>query len=265
AINQATEERTRHILPGMPARSAAESVARMHAERGDTTELLAMYRTMGRLDMVEHPERAAVERASQQPGSLIIAQDQAQRDRLLNLLDERSDAQSGQDRDRPDQEPQTRPQAPQSTQERPNVLLAQDAYRERAERRARWIEQTRETARAQGRETGAFQHHVEPGAIDTALVLVNDPKDAPSLSHGLSGAAEAHLVTGPPDWLTGEAVRLRADQLTVQQHARAQLEGERQGVETQREMAERSHEAERGAERQRSGAEHEAQHQGAER
>jgi hypothetical protein len=195
AINQATEDRTAHIPPGMPALTAAESVARMQAERGDTSELLAMYRTMGRLDMVEHPERAAVERASQQPGSLIIAQDQGQRDRLLKLLDERSESQNDQQHDRPDQEPQTRPQAPQSAQERPNVLLAQDADRERAERRDRWIEQTRETARAQGRDTGVFQHHVEPGAIDSAVVLVNDPKDAQSLSRGLSGAAEAHLVT----------------------------------------------------------------------
>jgi hypothetical protein len=101
---------------------------------------------------------------------------------------------------------------------------------------------------------------VEPGAVDKAIVVVNSPTDAHSLSRGISGLAEAHLITGQPEWLTGEAVRLRADQLTIQQQARAQQESQRQSAEAAEQLEQQAvdHSAQRAAEHspEHAGIEH---------
>src|SRR5205807_9217652 len=147
------------------------------------------------------------------------------------------------------QEPQRAPATTQHAQEPPAVMLAQDAYHQRAEAREHWVQQTLEARRDGSAPAEAFQHRVEPGALDRAVVVVSDQRDAESLSRGLAGAAEAHLVTGQPDWLTGEAIRLRGDELKAQQELNAHQEGERQGAEAQRELVERSQEAEHSADR----------------
>jgi conjugative relaxase-like TrwC/TraI family protein len=245
------EQKARARIPeSMPARTAAESVARMHAERGNTTEALALYRTLGRLDFADHPEQAAVERASQTPGSLIVAQDQAQRDRLLGLLNERQLAEHAEHEATYGRQP--------APPERPPVVLAQDLYRQRTEQREQWAARVRDSQRESGRDPEAFQHHIEPGAADKALAVVNTPKDAHSLSRGVSGAAEAHVITGQPDWLTSEAVRLRADQLTIAQEARAQEANQRQSAEAAQHLEQQvvEHSATRAAEH---AAEHSAQ------
>ena len=258
-LNVSQKARAR-IPESMPARTAAESVARMHAERGNTTEALALYRTLGRLDFADHPEQAAVERATQQPGSLLVAQDRAQRDRLLGLLNDRQLAQHA-------EHEATYGRGP-TPPERPPVVLAQDLYRQRTEQRQQWADRVRESQRQSGRDPEAFQHHVEPGAVDKAVVVVNSSTDAHSLSRGVSGPAEAHLVTGRPDWQTSEAVRLRADQLTVQQQARTLEATDRQSAEASQQLQQQAveHSASRGPEHSAEhSAHHEAQHAGAER
>jgi hypothetical protein len=266
---QAHQERDLARIPeSMPARSATESVARLHAEQGNTTEALAFYRMLGRLDFAEHPEQAAVERASQQPGSLIVAEDQRQRDRLLQLLRERSEPAQWQGKGQLERSNEKPTQAPPTPPEQPTIVLAEDLYRQRFEQRELWVDRVRESQRQGGRNPEAFEHHVEPGAIDQAIVVVNSPSNAHSLARGVSGPAEAHLITGQPDWLTSEAVRLRADRLTIAQQARAQEASQRQSAEAAQQLQEQAleHSATRAAEHS---AEHNAQptaeHAGAER
>jgi hypothetical protein len=68
-------------------------------------------------------------------------------------------------------------------------------------------------------------------------VVVNDHRDAQSLSRGLSATAEAHLVTRESDWLTSEAVRLRSDELGALQQAHLQQEGQRPAADWRRSMS----------------------------
>ncbi|MBJ7598816.1 AAA family ATPase [Candidatus Nephthysia bennettiae] len=263
--NQEAVRQQGRVPAPMPAREAAETIARGHAERGNTTELLALYRTMDRLEMSQDPERAAVERA--EPGSLIIAQDQAQRERLRGLLQERQQDQpskvseeiSPERASRPEGQPEAKPEAKPG--ELPSVITAQDAYSQRAARREQWVQQTMEARQGQQGRSEAFQHHVEPGAIERATVVVSDPKDAHALSRGLSGAAQARLVTGQPDPVTAQAVHARASEIHAQQQTRAEQESQQQAEQVQE--AQHQQAAQRTQEAQPAQAQPE--HQGAER
>ena len=159
-------------------------------------------------------------------------------------------------------------QARQTTPEQPTVVLAEDLYQQRAEQREQWADRVREAQRQSGRDPEAFQHHVEPGAVDRAIVVVNSPTDAHSLSRGVSGPAEAHLITGQPEWLAGERIRLRADQLTIQQQARADQESQRQSAEAAEQLEQQAvqRSADRSAEHSaEQSAQPTAEHAGAER
>jgi hypothetical protein len=263
--NQEAVRQQGRVPAPMPAREAAETIARGHAERGNTTELLALYRSMNRLETAQDPERAAVEHT--EPGGLIIAQDQAQRERLRGLLQESQQAQPskvseeispGRD-SRQEGQPETKPEAKPA--EPPSVITAQDAYNQRAARREQWVQQTMEARQGQQGRSEAFQHHVEPGAIEKATVVVSDPKDAHALSRGLSGAAQARLVTGQPDPATAQAVDARASEIHTQQQAHAQQESQQQAEQVQE--AQQQQAAQRTQEAQPAQAQPE--HQGAQR
>src|SRR5439155_13418600 len=59
----AREQREGPITESMPARTAAESVGRVYAERGQPLQALGFYRYLGQLEHSSQPELAAVEHA----------------------------------------------------------------------------------------------------------------------------------------------------------------------------------------------------------
>lgn len=199
---------------------------------------------MDRLETAQDPQRAAIEHT--EPGGLIIAQDQAQRERLRGLLQERQQAQKPEVPEEHISE-QVSQQAEVNAPELASVITAQDAYSQRAARREQWVQQTLEGRRGQQGRSEAFEHHVEPGAIEQATVVVSDPKDAHALSRGLSGAARARLVTGQPDPVTAQAVDARTSEIQAQQQARVE-QGSQQQAELvqeaqQQQAAQRTQEA----------------------
>jgi conjugative relaxase-like TrwC/TraI family protein len=231
------EQREGPIPESMPARTAAESVGRIYAERGQPLQVLGFYRYLGQLEHSSEPEVAAVEHALSHPeqGGLIIAQDQGQRERLQGLLSER---QSLQEPPQADAQPASRQEAPQPPQP-VTVITAHDAYLQRAEARQQWVQRTLEARQGQQDRGGPFMHHVEPGGLN-ATVVVSDPRNAAAISRGTSATAQAHLVTGEPTVLDGHLIEFGAQEVQATQEARAQQRTESQAQQTQQAQREQA-------------------------
>ena len=154
----------------------------------------------GRLHTTPDPERAAVERWSQEPNSLIVVQDQEQADRLRVLVRQH----------RPGQQ----------EQERPHIVTAQQAYDERAATRSIW------------QETVAAEHRqlVEPQAPRRAIVVVPDHHDHAALARGLSAAGESELVTQPPTGWHAHAVYQHEQRIKTATAAQARAEQAREAA-----------------------------------
>jgi hypothetical protein len=247
---EATSKAANRAPAAMPARNAQESIARNMAERGDHEGSLALYKSMDRLDMVEHPEQHVAEHAAR-TGGLVIAQNREQQARIQNLIKAQEKAAEKAPAEKAASQPPDA-QAKQSDQQgKAQVLLAGEVYQARSESRQAWLAQTR-AAEAEAGRSGPVGHHVEPGAIDKATVVVADPKDTASVVRGTSGATEANVVTGQADETTTRAVEAKAAQYRAQQAAHQKAEGQRQAQEAARAAEERSAQAARsrgGAER----------------
>ncbi|MDQ6900881.1 MAG: hypothetical protein M3072_15510, partial [Candidatus Dormibacteraeota bacterium] len=240
----AREQREGPIPESMPARSAAESVGRMYAERGQSLQALGFYRYLGRLEHSSEPEVAAVEHAISHPdqGGLIIAQDQAQRERIQALVRERQSHQEPPQAEASTQQPargqEATPEASQP-QQPVTVITAHDAYRQRAQARQHWVERTLESRQGQQDRGGPFMHHVEPGGLN-ATVVVGDLRNAAALTRGISATAQAHVVTGEPSVLDGMLIETGAQEIQASQQARAQEQAQAQAQQTQQAQQEQS-------------------------
>src|SRR5262249_7015299 len=71
-------ERSRPIAEPLPARSALESVARLHAYDSDIPSVLAFYQVAGRLDIAADPAEQAARRWLADQDAVIIVHDQDQ-------------------------------------------------------------------------------------------------------------------------------------------------------------------------------------------
>jgi hypothetical protein len=223
--------------PALPSWHAHENAARGYAERGETPEALAHQRAAGRLHQADDPERAAIERWSQKPDSLIVAQDEEQADRLRALSQRLPQAHEG--------------QGP------PRIVTAEQAYQERAASRSAW------------QETVAAEHRqlVEPQAPQRAIVIVSDHHDHAALTRALSAAGESELVTRPPTGWHAHAVYQHEQRIDAATAARARAEQAREAARQAERASQRpgvEHEA--APEAFGPSARHQgAEHQGAER
>jgi hypothetical protein len=228
----------------MPARMAAESVGRMYAERGKPLQALGFYRYLGQLEHSSQPELAAVEHALSHPeqGGLIIAQDQAQRERLQALLRERQGHEDPAQADRSTSLRAGGQEAAQEASEAPppaTVITAHDAYRQRAQARQHWVERTLEARQGQQDRGGPFMHHVEPGGLN-ATVVVSDPRNAAALTRGISATAQARVVTGEPSVLDATLIETGAREIEASQQVRAQEQAQAQAQQTQQAQQEQA-------------------------
>src|SRR5262249_46874553 len=141
-------ERTRPAVEPLPARSALESVARLHAGDWDIPSVLAFYQVAGRLDIAADPAKQAARRWLADQDAVIVVQDQDQERRVCAALSElRADSASPAAlalHDEPLTEART-PGVPDvivKAATPPRILQAESAYQERRERRSAWQRQS---------------------------------------------------------------------------------------------------------------------------
>ena len=223
-------DRSRPTVEPLPARSALESVARLHAHDSDIPSVLAFYQVAGRLDIAADPAEQAARRWLADQDAVIVVQNQDQEWRVRAALSEiRANSDPAAAFRVPDSSPTEvcNPGVPDvmiDTSAQPCILRADSAYEERRERRRVWQKQS-------GVSCG---HIVEPDVVKRAYAL------APSIGSGgaaydgmtraISVAAETHLITHEPDVWTAAHCRVEARRLEASIAVRARAEQVRQAA-----------------------------------
>jgi conjugative relaxase-like TrwC/TraI family protein len=185
----------------LPARSLAENVLGRREPREAMTSM-GFYQATGRLEQAADPAGRAVELLADDPQAVVVA---ATPD-LWRQVRERAEAAG----------------VALEHEGQPRVLQGEAAYNARLQRREAWqAEQPRER-----------RHLIEPGAIERAYVVTDDPWARTELTRAVSVANESHVVVPQlrpalAEEVNAEAVRMqaameaRADRLRVDQAARA--------------------------------------------
>ncbi|HEY7201966.1 MAG TPA: hypothetical protein VIC57_17220 [Candidatus Dormibacteraeota bacterium] len=185
----------------LPARDLAENVLGRREPREAMTSM-GFYQATGRLEQAADPAGRAVELLAGDPQAVVVA---ATPD-LWRQVREGAEAAD----------------VPLEHEGQPRVLQGEAAYNARLQRREAWqAEQPRER-----------RHLMEPGTIERAYVVTDDPWARTELTRAVSVAAESHVVVPQlrpalAEEVNAEAVRMqdameaRAERLRVDQALRA--------------------------------------------
>ena len=213
----------------LPARDLAENVLGRR-ESHEATTSMGFYQATGRLEQTADPAGRAVELLAGDPQAVVVA---ATPD-LWRQVRERAEAAG----------------LPLEHEGQPRVLQGEAAYNARLQRREAWqAEQPRE-----------HRHLMEPGTVERAYVVTDDPWASTALTRAVSVAAESHVVV--PELRPGLAqeVNAEADRMQAAMEARAErVRGEqaaqaREAAYERGAQAEATRAAERAAERQAEAA-----------
>jgi hypothetical protein len=209
----------------LPARDLAESTLGRR-ESHEATTSMGYYQATGRLEQTVDPAGRAVEELARDPQAVVVAAT----DDVWREVRERAEAAG----------------VPLEHEGKPRVLQGEAAYNARLERREAW----------QAEQPKEHRHLMEPGAIERAHVVTDDPWASTALTRAVSVAGESHVVVpelrpGLAQEVNAEAERMqtameaRAEYLRDQQVARAREAAYERGAQ-----AEASRAADRAAERQ---------------
>ena len=238
-------ERTRAAVEPLPAKSALESVARLHAGDWDIPSVLAFYPVAGRLDIAADPAEQAARRWLADQDAVIVVHDQDQERRVRAAMsDVRRDSapaagapMPNEAATQPDRSPD--PDAIVEPDGKPRILQAETAYELRRERRSAWQKQSRIS----------LGHIVEPDVTEKAYVLAppaaSGGRGYDDMTRGLSVAAETHLVTHQPDAWMAAHVSVEARRLQESMAAREAAEQVRQAAVSAELRRAREHHAQR--------------------